>query len=84
MPYKCAKFERNRSIRRVSLLAQSYFVKWCEEEKGEEMRQFSGIHISRTTGPISFKFGMQGRKYGGDKIYKFDINRPSGYRDMRG
>ena len=35
------------------------FVKWCEEEeKGEKMGQFSGTHISQTTEPISFKFGM--------------------------
>ena len=47
------------------------------------MGQFSGTHISRTTGPISFKFGMWGRIYGGHKICEFDINRPSGYRDMR-
>ena len=56
MPYRCAKFETNRSTGRV---AQSCFCKWCEEEeKGEENGVFSGAHISRTTLLISFTFDM--------------------------
>ena len=45
------------------------FVKrYKEEEKGEENGQFSGTHISRTTGLISFKLVcrvvyMEGIKY---------------------
>ena len=46
------------------------------------MGQFSEIHIQGTTGPISFKCGMQGHAYGGNKISKFDRNQPSGYIDM--
>ena len=37
------------------------FVKRREEEEEEKVKkigQFSGTHISQTTGPISFKFGM--------------------------
>ena len=36
------------------------FVKQCEEEeeKVKKMGQFSGTHISQTTGLISLKFGM--------------------------
>ena len=45
------------------------------------MGQFSGTHISLTTGPISFKFGMYGHVYGGHTICEFDRNQPSGYRD---
>ena len=33
----------------------------------KKMGQFSGTHISRTNGPISFKFGMLGCVYGGQK-----------------
>ena len=63
---------------------KSLRVKRCEEEKVKKMGQFSGTHISLTTEPISFKFGMLGRVYGGHKICAFDRNRPSVYRDMRG
>ena len=38
------------------------------------MGQFSGTHISRTTGPISFKCGMLGRVYVGHNICEFDRN----------
>ena len=48
------------------------------------MGQFSGTYISQTAGLISFKFGMWGRVYGGHKIFEFDGNRLSGWRDMRG
>ena len=60
------------------------FVKQCEEEKVEENGAFSGTHISQTSRQISFKFGVQGRIYGGHYICEFDINRPSGYRDTKG
>ena len=37
MPYRCAKFERNRSTGKVSGWLKVTFLKWCkEEEKGEE------------------------------------------------
>ena len=61
------------------------FVKRCkEEEKVKKMGQFSGTHISQTTMPISFKFGMQGRVYREHKICELDRNWPCGYRDTRG
>ena len=50
----------------------------------KKIGQFSGTHISRITGPISFKFGMKGHVYGGHKIREFDRDRPSGYGDTRG
>ena len=51
------------------------FVKWCEEEeKVKKMGQYSGTHISQTTAPISFKFGMYGRLYRGHKVFEFDRN----------
>ena len=40
------------------------------------MGQFSGTHISQTTGLVSFKFGMKSCIYGGHQIYKFDRNWP--------
>ena len=60
MPYRCAKFERNRSMGRVFSWLKVTFVKRCEEKKKKvkEIGQFSGTHISRTTRSISFKFGM--------------------------
>ena len=80
--YRRGKFERNSLTRRVT---QSYFVKQCKvEEKCEENRQFLGTHISWTTGLISFKFGKYSCIYEGHKIYEFDRNWPSSYRDMRG
>ena len=37
VPYRCAKFERNRSTGRVFLVGSVTFVKRCEEEEeGEE------------------------------------------------
>ena len=36
------------------------------------------------TGPISFKCGMQGHVYGGNKICEFDRNQSTGYRDIQG
>ena len=50
------------------------FVKRCkeeEEEKVKKMGQFSGTHISQTTWPISFKFGVYGHVCGGHKICEF-------------
>ena len=51
-------------------------------EKYEENGAISGTHISWTTMPTFFKFGMLGCVYGGHKIRKFDRNQPSGYRDI--
>ena len=62
MPYKCAKFERNRSTIRVFLLGLKLLLqngaKKNKKKKVKKIGQFSGIHISQTTGLISFKFGM--------------------------
>ena len=55
-----------------------------KKKKVKKIGQFSGIHISQTTGLISFKYGMLGRVYGGHKICEFDRNWPTGYRDMTG
>ena len=40
------------------------------------MGQFSGTHISQTTGLISFKFGMYSCIYRGHQINEFDRNWP--------
>ena len=48
----------------------------------KKIGQFSEAYISQTTKSIFFKFGMQSRVYGGHKIYKFDKNWSSSYRDM--
>ena len=51
----------------------------------EKMGQFSGIHISQTTRPFSFKFSRRiAYVHGEHKIYEFGKNRHSGYRDTRG
>ena len=49
----------------------------------KKIGQFSEAYISQTTKPIFLKFGMQSRVYAGHKIYQFDRNQCSGYRDMR-
>ena len=48
------------------------------------MGQFSGTHISQTTGLIFLKFGMYTRVYGGHPICEFDRNWLSNYQDTRG
>ena len=51
---------------RVFPLVKSYFCKnGAKKKKMKKMEQFSGTHISQITAPISFKFGMYGRVYGG-------------------
>ena len=62
--------------------AHDYFV-WCgakKKMKTNKIQQFSGTYISETTRAISFKCDMQGHEYGPTKIYKFDRNRPNGFR----
>ena len=48
----------------------------------KKIGQFSEAYILQTTKLIFFKFGMRSGVYGGHKIYKFDRNKSSGYRDM--
>ena len=63
------------------------FLKCYKEEKEEKCEENWAVfktHISHTTGPISFKFGMQSCAYRGHKTCKFDRNQPSSYRDMQG
>ena len=57
VPYRCAKFERNRSTRRVFLVGLK-LLGAKKKKKVKKIGQFSGTHISQTTWPISFKFGM--------------------------
>ena len=54
------------------------------EKKNGVIFRYTYLTKTQTTGPISFKFGMYGRVYGGNKICEFDRNQPSGCRDMRG
>ena len=65
--YKCTKFERNWSIRRL-LLVGSKLVFWNSAKKKKNVKkfgQFSGINFSWTTDWIFLKFGvyMEGIKY---------------------
>ena len=81
----CAKFQENRSTRRLSLRDFKLFAVWCEEEKNtKKMRQLLRASISQTAGTISFKFRMEGGVYVGHKIYKFRRNRRDGFQDTRG
>ena len=73
----CAKFEGNRTTRRVPLRGLKLFAVWCEEEKKntKKIGRLLNTNISRTTGAISFKFSMEGGVYVEHKIYKFGRNR---------
>ena len=86
VPYTCAKFKRNRSTGRVFLVGSKLLL-WNgakKKKKVKKMEQFSGTHILRTTGSISFKFICRVVYMEGIKICKFDRSRPSCYRDTRG
>ena len=63
MPYRCAKFERNRTMGKLFLCGSKNFHKQCEEEeegeeKCEENWAILDVYILFTTNLISFKFDM--------------------------
>ena len=61
------------------------FVKQHEEEKYEENGTiFMNTYLIKTSGQISFKFGMRSHIYGRYEIWEFDRNQPSSYRDTGG
>ena len=81
MPYMCAKFERNRSTRRMSLVGLNLlYVKKCKENRA----------IFWNTYFVNYWADYLQIWYVGLHIYmegikcEFDRNCPSGYRDMRG
>ena len=61
MPYRCAKFERNRSMRRLFYVVQKFFkssAKKKEKKNVKKIKQFLEVYILFTNNSISFKFYM--------------------------
>ena len=65
MPYRCAKFERNRTTGRLILCGSKIHIKSGvkkkkrkEKKNVKKIRQFLEVYIFVTTNPISFKFDM--------------------------